>query len=409
VSVAALALVALLAMNGAIDDAATKVDASPAAASATPAIPVTPVTPVTPTPLVRCTQQAKDDVDGGARCLQALVDAGGVDAADAAEALRVLVRLRRHRPAPSSPAVPHFTLTSVWAQRGVVEAGLHGVVVGGVGGFVGASAIVAGLRTSEADSLPWLIAAPVVGALLGGAMAVAGVTLAAASPDDIALVASTTWAGLLLSTGLQLSMLYGSVDVAAPALGFSTMIVGGALGLGAGVVLAPYVDATAGDVALANSALVWGGVLGALTVSTSMATGATLDFADAALWTTTSAGALWLATLALHPWLSLHRLSTWLVDAGGVAGFLLASSVAVAVAPRMSGNSGLFVGSTLTAGTLAGLVVGGVAAVAVDAQLGDSFDDDGAPPPLLSRVAPAVLPTPEGHTAAGVVVEVARW
>lgn len=361
-------------------------------------------------PLERCTGLAQHDVDGGARCLQALVDAGGADADDAAEALRVLTRLRRHRAAPTDrpPATP-LTLTSVWLQRGVVEAGLHGVVLGGASAFVGASAIAAGLRTSEANSLPWLVAAPALGAVVGGAGAVAGVVATDAAPDDVALVASTTWAGLLLSTGLQLALLSNSVDVAAPALGFSTILLGTAAGLGGGLVIAPIVDATAGDAALANSALVWGGVLGALTVATSMAAGATLDFADAALWTTTSAGAAWLATLALHPWLSLHRLSTWLVDAGGVAGFLLASSAAAAVAPGMSGNSGLFVGSTLTVGTLAGLVVGVAAASAVDARFGAGFDDVAAPPPLLSRLAPAMLPTPAGGVAAGVVVEVARW
>ena len=361
-----------------------------------------------PTPLERCTQQAKVDADGGARCLQALADAGGADAAAAAEALRVLQRLRRHRPTPP-PASPRFTLSSAWTQRGVVEAGLHGVALGGVGGFVGASAIVAGLRTSEADSLPWLVAAPAFGALVVGATAVAGVTLTNTAPDDIALVASTTWAGLALSTGLQLSMLYGSVDVAAPALGFSTMLMGGALGLGAGVVLAPYLDATAGDVALANSGLVWGGVLGGLGAVTAAAIGnAWLEFGQTALWTTTGAGAAWLATLALHPWLHLHRLSTWLVDAGGVAGLLLAGSGVIAFNGAFSGSPTL-IPLGLAAGAVGGLVVGGLAAAFVDARFDDSLDDEGVPPPLLSRVAPAVLPTPEGHAAAGVIVEVARW
>lgn len=390
-SAAVLALVALLATDTAEQAAASK------APSQTP-----------PTPLQRCTRRANEDVDGGARCLQALVDAGGADAEDAAEALRVLQRLRRHRPTPPAPEPPRLTLTSAWLQRGVVEAGLHGVALGGVGGFVGASAVVAGLRTSEVDSLPWLVAAPALGALAGGAIAVAGVTLSNAPPDDVALVASTTWAGLALSTGAQLAALSDSVDVAAPALGFATMLLGGAVGLVGGLVLAPSLDATAGDVALANSGLVWGGVLGGLAAASASAAGRTLAFGDVALWTTTGAGAAWLATLALHPWLSLHRLSTWLVDAGGVAGCLLAGSALVAISASVGSSSAIAPG-VLTAGAVAGLVAGGVAAVFVDARFGATFDDATAPPPLLSRIAPAVLPTPGGHLAAGVVVEVARW
>jgi hypothetical protein len=359
------------------------------------------------TPLALCTRQAKADLDGGARCLRQLVDAGAADAADAAEALRVLHRLRRHRtPAPPSP--PRLTLTSAWAPRGVVEAGLHGVALGGVGGFAGASAVVAGLRTSEADSLPWLVVAPAIGAAAGGAVAVAGVTLSNMPPDDIALVASTSWAGVALSTGATLAALSGSVDVAAPALGFATVLAGGAVGLVGGLVLAPSIDATAGDVAVANSGLVWGGVLGGLGAVSVRDGTAAPTFGDVALWTTAGAGAAWLSALALHPWLSLHRVSAWLVDAGGVAGLLLAASALAATGQSVVGSPGS-VSAVLFAGTSAGLAAGAVAAVHVDARFGAGFEDPAAPPPLLSRIVPAVLPTPAGRTAAGVIVEVARW
>jgi hypothetical protein len=419
VNLAVLAVVALLAADGA--PASTSLSSSPDAAPptletalavATPTTPATapPAPPAPPAPLQRCIQQAQDDVDGGARCLQALVDAGGADAAAAAEALRVLVRLRRHRSASTpAPATSPLTLSSAWLQRGVVEAGLHGVVLGGVAGFVGASAVAAGLRTSEADSLPWLVVAPAAGAVVGGALATAGVVATNAAPDDIALVASTTWAGLALATGLQLSFLSGSPDVAAPALGFSTMLLGTVTGLGAGLAIAPYIDATAGDVALANTALVWGSVLGVQAASMAVAAGNSLDFGEIALWTTTGGGAAWLVTLALHPLFSLHRLSTWLIDAGGVAGFLLAGSALVATASTFTTNGPLLIAGGLTAGTVVGLVAGGIAATFVDAQLSDDVNDADAPPPLLSRVLPAILPTPAGRTAAGVVVEVARW
>lgn len=425
-NLAALAVVALLATDGASSSSsppspssapgAVSPAADPAPASLTgpaaaqPASPSSPA-PTSPSSVERCVRQAHDDLDGGSRCLQALVDAGGADAEGAAEALRVLVRLRRHRSGSTpAPATTPLTLSSAWLQRGVAEAGLHGVVLGGVAGFVGASAVAAGLRTSEADSLPWLVVAPAVGAVVGGATAVAGVVATDAAPDDIALVASTTWAGLGLATGLQLSFLSGSPDVAAPALGFSTMLLGTVTGLGAGLALAPYVDATAGDVALANTALVWGSVLGLQAASMAAAAGNSLDFGEVALWTTTGGGAAWLVTLALHPLFSLHRVSTWLIDAGGVAGFLLAGSALVATASTFRTNGPLLVTGGLTAGTVVGLVAGGVAANFVDAQLGDDVDHQAAPPPpLLSRVVPAILPTPAGRAAAGVIVEVARW
>ncbi len=326
-------------------------------------------------------------------------------AAEAAEALRVLARLRRHRPPPASPPSPPLTLSSVWLRQGSVEAGLHGVVLGGVAGFAGAAAVLAALRTSEADALPWLLVTPAVAALAGGAGAVGAVVGFDVGGDDVSFVASTTWAGLALATAGQIAVLSGSVDVAAPAVGFATTLAGAAAGLGLGVALAPWLDVSSGDAALANSGLVWGGVLGLLGASVAGNLGSGLAFGDGVLIVGASAGAAWLAATAAHPFVDLHRLSTWLIDAGGGAGLLLGASAAAAL-----GSAGTTAqwGVTL-GGTTLGLAAGAGLAVVVDAAFADDAGAADAPPPLLTSVRPGVVRSPAGAIVPGLQVEVARW
>jgi hypothetical protein len=294
-------------------------------------------------------------------------------------------------------------LSSAWLHRGSVEAGLHGVVLGATAGFVGASAVLAALRTSEAASLPWLVVTPAVTGLIGGAAAIGGAAVLDAEVDDISFVASTTWAGLGLATLLQFAVLAESGDVAAPAVGLTSILAGATAGLGAGLVLAPTLDVTSGDAALANSALVWGGTLGFLGAGVfGNATGG-LSLGQGTLIMATGSGLAWLGAMAAHPFVELHRVSTWIIDAGGVAGLLLGASAAVVVS---SAGSTASWGAVL-GGTALGLATGAGLAIVVD----DAFADDpatNAPPPMLS-LAPGVVRAPGGGVAPGVVVEVARW
>ena len=356
-----------------------------------------------------CLRQVPDDVEGARLCLQTVIadrDTPPADRSDAVEAELVLARLQRHLPArpideiSAAPSRSHVSTVVVsagnWAPH--LEAGVHGAVLGGIAGFTGAAGVLSASRTSEDEAFPWLLSAPALGVIVGAGAGVAAVEWLDADADDVAFVASTTWAGVALGFTLQLAIFADSGDVQAAPLRFFTTLGGGALGLGLGAGLAPFLDVESGDAALANGGLVWGSVLAAQALGS--VGGAGLDFATSTI--VVGAGGLlsWGVLTALHPLLRLHRASTWLVDVGGVLG-LMGGAVLGGMASSVVGGAAFV--PVWTLGTAAGLSAGVVSALIIDKSTRSAFE-----PPAPLAVAPTFFPTRGGH-APGVVVRVALW
>ena len=353
-----------------------------------------------------CLAQAPQNIEAARLCLRTIVDdedSSAVERADAVEAERVLARLQRHQPAPPPAPVAAPRVESVDARAFVVggqlEAGVNGALFGGVVGFTGAAGVLSGLRSSEKDAVPWLLSAPALGAILGASAGVAAVEWLDADADDVAFVASSTWAGTALGLTLQLAIFSESSDVQAAPLRFFTTLGGGVLGLGLGAGLAPFLDVKSGDAALANDGLLWGSVLTALVLGSVQPQG--IDFGVVVV--TVGAGGLlsWGTLLAVHPLLGLHRASTWLIDVGGVLGLMGGAVLGGFAATAMQDGRAFLPG--VTVGTLLGLGVGVVSAVVVDQSTHKAF----APPAPLT-LAPTVLPTSTGF-APGVTLQVALW
>lgn len=268
-------------------------------------------------------------------------------------------------PAEAAPAPPSMTPVDVWSS-GKGEAMIHGTLAGGTAGFLLAATGFSTARTSERDSLGWLIAAPAAGAVAGalGASALVGAT--AASPGDIALVSSTLWMGTVQGLTLQLALFEDAREATAASWRFATVLGGGALGLASGLGLASVVEMSPGDVAVANSAGLWGGVLTTLALQSWGNAVGGISVPSAAL--AIGGGALipWATAIALHPFIDVDRSASWLIEAGGAAGFLVGSGLAAAASSGLPMDGSATV-AIIGGATAAGVTMGGVAAVALSA------------------------------------------
>lgn len=334
-------------------------------------------------PLARCRALMLDgDLDQAQRCVHAvLTDAGAApEVRWRARALGdVLAAWGRQVQAPASeqqapmqepvPAkVKEQVKVSALVDAIGAEAMVHGALGGAGAGFLVAATVASATRDSEADTLPWLIAAPAVGGLAGAA---GGWGLARAldpAIGDLRLATSTMWMGATQGFLLQWIVFDQSPDVGATPLRFVTMLGGGMLGLGAGAALAPLVDIDDGDVAVAHSAALWGGVLTTITlvgVSDYVRTPsqvATLAVVAGGI------GVPYLAALACHPFIDLERWPTFLIEGGGAAGLLISGAFLAATTGSLQTNQALL-GAVLGVGTAAGLAVGATAAVMVSSAV----------------------------------------
>ena len=294
---------------------------------------------------------------------------------------------------PSAPPVSapkNATLSvSELVESGRAEALVHGALAGAGGGFLLAGAIFSTTRASEQDTLPWLLASPALGALAGTAGTWALLDATEPTTGDIAFATSTMWVGAAEGIVLQLAIFDGSREASSVPLRFITVLGGGAVGLAAGAALAPLVDVTPGDAAVANSALLWGGVMTGFGLGYVGSNGSALAFGPTMLVLAAGSTVPYVAVLAAHPLLEIERWPSLLIEAGGAAGFL--TSVGAMVVLNNGGGFGQQGAIVLMgAGTLAGVGLGATAAWIVSANMEPSTSVD---VPAVS-FAPALLPDP---------------
>lgn len=313
------------------------------------------------------------------------------------EAARELAAAARAAKDPP-PAPPSEGAVSVSAlvESGAPELVVNSAAAGGVAGFLAAGAGLSFIRLNETDSLPWLVGAPAFGLVAGAATAATAAYGLGSTPGDAALISSTMWLGLAEGAALQMIVFDGRTDVGHIPLRFLTplSVAAGttALGIGASYLL----DVEAGDVGLANSAMLWGPVLTWLTLFTF---GADLHVPgeDAlAFWLGSgmiSAALPWAATLALHPFVDVERPATWLIEAGGLAGATGAFAALVFLSlARLDPRVQLGI---MTAGVGAG-VAGGTVAAFLLSDVVRALPTVGDFTKVMFSAGPTLLPTAPG-------------
>ncbi|MCC7070588.1 MAG: hypothetical protein IT383_04655 [Deltaproteobacteria bacterium] len=326
-------------------------------------------------PLATCRALVVDSrLDDALHCVRELLNDEGAapELHRRARALRDLITAwGRHLDAPAPPAAMPAAEAQAQAQAQVkvselvdaisAEASVHGAVGGAGAGFLLAASVASATRASEADTLPWLIAAPAVGGVVGAA---GGFGLARAlrpEAGDLRLATSTMWMGATQGFFLQWIVFHESPDVGATPMRFGTILGGGALGLGAGAALAPLVDVDDGDVAVAHSAALWGGVLTTIGISgaSSMLGGVPFPVVVAVL--AGSVGVPYAAALACHSLIDIERWPSFLIDGGGAAGLLIAGAFLSVSAGALQPSAPVVAG-VLGVGAAAGIAVGATAA-----------------------------------------------
>ncbi|MCC7111725.1 MAG: hypothetical protein IT382_20690 [Deltaproteobacteria bacterium] len=333
-------------------------------------------------PLLDCRALLLDDrAEDAERCLHDALAAPGIDEDSAARAralLDVAVAWRKHlaatAPTPpaatiapaadaAAPAPPHEELSvGALLRDGTGEAVVQGALGGGTAAFLVAGTVASATRASEDDTLGYLVGAPAAGALVGAAGSYVTVRALSPSVGDLRLATASMWMGGVQGYALQLAVFDGSPDVGAIPLRFLTVLAGGAVGLGAGAALGPLLEVEDGDVGVANSAALWGGVLSAVVLLGTQNSGAALSTPGAVALIAGGIGVPWAAVLAAHELLDIDRWSSFLIDGGGAAGFLTAAA-ALAVLSGSMGGSAVLASSLMGAGVVAGVTVGTVAAV----------------------------------------------
>ena len=295
--------------------------AAPALAPADPAADVAPARaadPLAPCKLLLGAPQENTGVGLAAaeRCFRQHAAAKHSDT-HAARALAMADVIAAWRLPASTPTdKPQLFVT------GRAEALLHGAAGGTAGGFLLAGAIASTMRASEQSTLPWLLASPALGAVVGTTSAWLLLDAGAPNPGDVALITSAMWTGAAEGFLLQLSVFDGSREASSIPLQFVTVLGGGLVGLAGGALLAPLVDVTTGDAAVAHSALLWGGVMTGFGFAAVCVQGCAIDNSQRTLAVVAGSALPYLAALVLHPLIDIERWPSWLIEAGGAAGFL---------------------------------------------------------------------------------------
>ena len=339
-------------------------------------------------PLLDCRALLLDDrAEDAERCLQDALAAPEIDQDTAARAralLDVTLAWRKHLAAtvPTPPAAPTPVAADAAAspsapdasapreelsvgallRDGTGEAVVQGALGGGTAAFLVAGTVASATRASEEDTLGYLVGAPAAGALVGAAGSYFTVRALAPSVGDLRLATASMWMGGVQGYALQLAVFDGSPDVGAIPLRFLTVLAGGAVGLGAGAALGPLLEVEDGDVGVANSAALWGGVLSGVVLLGTQNSGAALSTPGAVAVIAGGIGVPWAAVLAAHELLDIDRWSSFLIDGGGAAGFLTAAAALAVLSGSMGGSAGL-ASALMGAGVVAGVTVGTVAAV----------------------------------------------
>lgn len=210
---------------------------------------------------------------------------------------------------------------------GAPEGLIGGALSGAIYGFLGTATVQAALRTDVMPATPWLLGVPAMTMLVGGAL---GFGLGfVAKPGDASLVSSSSLVGIASGIALQSMLFWRNDDLREIPLRFLTPLGTGLLFTAAAAGMAPFVDVTPGDAALATSAALWVPVFGALIgVSVqAVANDFNLWVVDTTLDLSWAFGGLaatgllaYLGVLALHPFVDVPRPATWLIEAGVLVG-----------------------------------------------------------------------------------------
>lgn len=366
--------------------------------------------------LADCQRRLHAHDERAARCYRDLAEHARTPPEDAAVAAALAdVASDLSAPALVADAAPNDAVSvSALVDSGAPELVLSSAAYGGVAGFLGVATALSLTRISETDSLPWLVGAPALGILAGGAAAAAAAYALPLEAGDAALVSSSLWTGTAWGFALQLLVFDQRDDVGHVPLRFAT-ILGSGLALGSfGAAASWGLELDPGDVGLMNSAAFWGPLLGGLTWLTIGTSGAIVvepgspvaSFSTFVSIVLASSILPWSALFALHPFLDVERTATWLIEGGGAAGFLAGLSLMVFFSS--AGLPTFAYPTMLTAMTAVGVAGGAALSFLVSDSLRDiGFGDLTAP--LLS-LSPALLPPAPGRQElAPALLAVARF
>jgi hypothetical protein len=201
---------------------------------------------------------------------------------------------------------------------------------------------------------------------------------------------------------LQLAVFDRSSDVSAAPLRFATIFGGGALGLGSGILLSTTIAPSTGDVAVANSAFVWGGVLTGFTLGVISANNVSLTTPEVSFALLGGSLIPYALALGAYPLLDIDRGPSWLIEAGGAGGFLVTSALVVSTGATRLGPS-VQIG-VLGAGTAAGVALGAAAAFVVSAGAHEAAANALTPVGPEVHAAPSALIDSKGRAAPGLAV-----
>lgn len=281
-------------------------------------------------------------------------------------------------------------------SSGAPELMLTSTVFGSVHGFLAMASLHSALRTSTDDSFGSLLASPVLGAAGGLAFSYGVMQWFKPSPGDVAMISSAMFWGTAYGTYAQ-GLWELSADPAPKEvvhripLRFALVLGSGLLSTGVATVLGPYLDVSPGDMGLANSAGLWGGLWTFLTMATFFSDQMRSDlrtFMMPLLGSVLSYGAVF----ALSPLVHISRPATWLIEAGALAGGLIALGLSPIVA--LASNNGMAVAYMGWGGLSLGLAAGTASAFLVDKALDDSRDGDKAKANKLAAVLEHVVVVP---------------
>jgi hypothetical protein len=252
-------------------------------------------------------------------------------------------------------------------QDGTAEGVVNGVALGGVAGFLVAATVQSAKRLDQPTSVPWLLISMPLGGVLGGALAGTLVYVLEPGAGDTQLVTSAAWVGTIAMILAEISIFQNNSDITKIPWMFGLGLVGmgGAAAIASGA--AALFPISEGDVALATSGALWGGVLVGIlsTIPT------TRDAPTTALLIDAGIVVPYVVLLAAHQHVEINRFATWLIEFGGVSGLMMGGA-ALLFRASMPGGLGSGEAQYIMLGSTAiGVGAGVAAAIAADEFLDD--------------------------------------
>ena len=252
-------------------------------------------------------------------------------------------------------------------SSGAPELMLTSTLFGAVHGFIGMATVQSALRTNTDDSFASLLLAPALGAAGGLALSYGAMQWLKPSAGDVAMMSSAMFWGTVYGTYAQglweLSAQQDAVSrIRRVPLRFALVLGSGLLASGVATELGPYLNVSAGDMGLVNSAALWGGLWTLMSIA---AFPVNWGNELAPIMLPLAASVLsYSAAFALSPFVEISRPATWLIEAGALTGGIigLGLSPLIVVATR----DGMMLGRMSWLGLSLGLAGGTALAFVVD-------------------------------------------